>query len=230
MTAAAAHAPRLIGDDRHLFEFVGYVRVGPRGGRGKVPSALIRITHDRGQGGVRFAHCQWTDSVADGRTHEWMYQFDRLGIHVGDTGSLAGREVVVARRNLLGGLADFGDRRVERSRNDGHGSLSAGVEGIDAVDERANQVVSIAEVVGERRQPGQLIVIELPQKFAESERAAARCFDAALGHAGVGSNSQQRNGIIDTEALEVDGFETCVVERGWHIGALGDDGHHRLVG
>ena len=113
---------------------------------------------------MRFAHRQWTDSVADGRTHEWMHQFDRLGIHVGYTGSLAGREVVVARGDLLGGLVDVGDRRVERSRNDGNGSLSAGVEGIDAVDERANQVVTIAEVVGERRQPGQLIVIELPQQ------------------------------------------------------------------
>ena len=68
-----------VGDDRHLFEFGGYGLVGPDGCRSEVPSALVRVGHDLGQRGVRFAHRAGTDSVADGRTHQWMHQFDRLG-------------------------------------------------------------------------------------------------------------------------------------------------------
>ena len=125
---------------------------------------------------------------------------------------------------------DVGDGRVESGSNDGHRSFGTGVEIVDALDERANQMVAIGQVVGERSQPRQLIVVELTCQFSQREGTAAGCLDATLGDGGVGADSQQRDGIVDVEAFQVDGLEPGIIERGWQVCAFGDDRHHRLVG
>ena len=69
----------LIGDECDPLEFVGDGGVGSRCGRRQVPRSFVCIDGDGCQRGVCLAHCNGTDGVVDGRAHQWMDQFDRLG-------------------------------------------------------------------------------------------------------------------------------------------------------
>ena len=69
------------------------------------------------------------------------------------------------------------------------------------------QLVADRELVGQWRDAGELVVIELTGQLHQRQRAAFRGFDAPLGDGSIRAVAQQRHRVVDVEPLELDGLE-----------------------
>ena len=221
--------PTTIGDNSNLFEDVGDGLVGPDARRGQVPRPLVGVADDQGQGSMRFAHRGRPDGVAYRGSHQWMAEFDGIRRHPGDARGFCGRQISGFRGDAFDGTMDLRGVRVVSRGDDGQRTPRAVVERVDSIDERASQVVADGELVWQRGDAGQLIVVELSRQFDQRERAAFGGLDTPQCNGAIGAVAQQDHRVVDVEPPELDGLETCVAERRWHAGAFADDCPHGLV-